>query len=257
MAHSRFSILFAFLLPPQIQISEFDWEKQGRELAVEKARSHEVLSQAPLFHRGLFWSPQKQLRIPDANTGEWLEFNPLSLQIRSLSKKWRVEDLQSPSVTSILEAAGLRFKSSEEGRSLELLDPKDSSKNLWRMDLPIDTPVEWTSDGHDFILGLSRQSRSFFVLHPRNLKFVRRLNWDSSVEIVDLLSCPARVQLLIEQVPKFGLTRIVRLRDAKPVSYTVFDLSRGSKKSDLTQALTLNCMDIFVAGPYGLQRIRY
>jgi len=254
----RFSYLFAFLLPPQIQVTDFLWEKQGRELKVEKARTLETLSAGPFFHRQFSWTPDYQLRFPDANTGEWFEFNPLTSSTRSYSKKWDVEQLDTLSAgTKTYSAAGLRFRASNEGRTLELLDPKDLSKNVWIMDLPVSSSVEWSTDGRDSLWGLSRESQALFFVNPRSMKSIQRWNWDSSVEMIDLLTCSGRVQFLVEQPSQGGLTRFVRFRNGQPYSYTVFDLSNGAKHSDLTQALTLNCMDFYVGGPYGLQRIRY
>jgi hypothetical protein len=138
-----------------------------------------------------------------------------------------------------------------------LLDPKNHRQNVWVLDLPTQGPVEWISDSRDYLVALDRGASSFFLLNPRSMRQIAHWKWDPQSEIIDVLMCPGRTQLLIEQPQQGGVTRFVRFRSEKPEAYTVFDLSSGKRQSDLLQALTQDCLEIYTAGPYGIQRIRY
>jgi len=256
----RISFIFAFLLPPQVQDFNWTWEKQGRQLKPVAARSLSSVASTPFFHRFLSWTADGEIRYPDAASGEWFLINPQTSRARSLGKAWRLEDLEDASLTfpKNLSLAGLSFRITSKGRRIELLDPKNPSLNVWVLDLPTSAEtVEWSSDGHSFLTALARGTREFFVLNPRSLRAIRHVTWDSGVEIVDILSCPGREQLLVEQPRTKSVTRVVRMRDWSPTGFTVFDLSLGKTRSDLSRALALNCRDLFFAGPYGLQRVQY
>jgi hypothetical protein len=258
----RIPFLFAFLLPPQVQDTSWTWEKQGKDLKAVPARSLSTVSTVPFFHRFLSWSSDQQIKYPDAASGEWFLMDPRSARTRSLGKSWNIDELvdaDSPSQTpQTFVLAGQRFRVSQNGRRLELLDPQVSQANAWVMDLPTQaSSVAWTSDGVAYLYALARETREFFVLNPRSMRAIRRVSWDPEVEILDLVSCLGREQLLIEQPGSKQITRVVRMRDWSPTGFTVFDLSQGQGHSDFSKALTLNCREIFFAGPYGLQRVQY
>lgn len=245
-----------------MQVIDFSWEKQGRELKVEKARSLETLkpqglSSTHFLHRHFKWTAQGNLRFPDLESGDWKELNPLNLKISTYSMA-SLSNFEAAESMNEFYLAGLKFRISNSGRTLELLDPKDLSRNMWILQIPSEHPIEWQNQGEDALWGLSRQGHMLISLNPRNLKSLTRWNWDSSMELMDLVLCPGGVQVLVEQSKTAQpLTRFVRFRGSKPASYTVFDLSGGQKKSDLTQVLSRNCLEFYVTGPYGLQRIRY
>jgi|GEM_PF-2343643 len=256
----RIPFVFAFLLPPQVQDLNWTWEKQGKELQTIKARSLSSVSSIPFFHRFISWTADEQLRYPDASSGEWFQLNPRTSQVRSLGRAWTTDDLvdETTGFPKTLSLAGLNFRISENGRRVELLDPKYPGANVWLMDLPTRAAVlEWSSDGRDFLYAFARETREFFVISPRSLKAMKHIQWDTSVEIQDIVACSGREQLIVERPKVRALTRVVRLREWKPVGYTVFDLSQGKLQSDLSKTLTRNCREIFFAGPYGLQRVQY
>jgi hypothetical protein len=255
----RFPFLFAFLLPPQIQDFSWAWETQGRQLRTLSARSLESLSPAPLFHRFFFRTPQLDLRYPDAVSGEWFVLNTTTSLIRSQGQKWKLEELDSAEIfPRTLSLAGLRFRVSNGGRRVELLDPKNPGANAWLLDLPTTAShLEWGSDDHNYLYALARDTREIFVLNPRSMRSIRHMRWDPSVEITDVVACGGREQLIVEQPRARALTRVVRLRDWVPTSYTVFDLSQGKTRSDVSKTLSLNCRDIYFAGPYGIHRVQY
>jgi hypothetical protein len=254
----RIPFIFAFLLPPQVQDLSWTWEQQGKGLKTLPARSLSSVHTVPFFHRFLSWSSETEIRFPDASTGEWFVLNPWTSQVRSTKKSWQIEELGSLNADRILRLAGLSFRVSENGRRIELMDPKSPGGNAWVMDLPTQArSLEWSSDDSSYLFALARETREFFVLNPRSMKRLQHVKWDPQVEISDLVACPGREQILVEQPRAKALTRVVRLRDWSPVGFTVFDLSQGKQRSDLTQTLTRNCREIFFAGPYGLQRVQY
>ncbi|MEO5668260.1 MAG: hypothetical protein ABIR96_09395 [Bdellovibrionota bacterium] len=256
----RIPFIFAFLLPPQVQDLSWTWEKQGRDLKSLSAKSLSTVSSVAFFHRFFEWTSDGSIRYPDASSGEWFQINPLTSQTSSLKKSWKADELADPSLIypRTLSLAGLRFRMSENGRRIELLDPQNPNSNAWLLDLPTKADVvEWTSDEHDFLVGLARSTREFFVLNPRSMRAIKHVQWDPSVEISELVSCPGREQLLVEQPRAKPVTRVVRMRDWSPTTFTVFDLSQGKLRSDLSKTLTRNCREIFFAGPYGLQRVQY
>lgn len=256
------------MMPPQVKEHRFDWKEQAPQLQVRKASRIEKVSAVSFLHQEVRWQNRNSLRLewPDAQEGRWVSvFAPTGSDMRQ-GHAWNLNDLRrllerdelgGPFSGNRFSMAGLRFAIAGEGRErLELLDPRRPGHNVWAMSLD-GLQFHWKSDGLHFFGATDLNEGVVYFINPRSFRSVDKWTWDKSTYLADVILCPGRKQIVIENLPEQGISRFVGFYETQPQWYTVFDFSGGKKESFVSQVLTRNCVEFWVTTPEGMHRLSY
>ncbi|NCN41284.1 hypothetical protein GW916_08540 [bacterium] len=271
-------LAFSFLMPPQIVTQQWDWKTRewkvsedssasssasGRqqkveEIKVKKARRIDKVSDRAFLHRWTKLSgDSNRISWPDLDTGRWTSVSAWTGGEAKDLGEWKSSELKDFENPKDIRLAGLRFGiDGKHSQNLELKDPQRPQNNVWSLSL-VGKNFEWQSDGVMYLSALDRESNSFYWMNPRSFKRITRWEWSSDVEIVELLMCPGREMLLVENIWSEGLSRVVGFRDGLPKWYTVYDFTNGKKNTTISQVLSRNCRDVYFATTSGLFRVSY
>ncbi len=254
----KLPLLFTFLLPPQVQLHEWNWLKDSKELRTQKARRIDKISDRAFLHRwASLSSDNTRVQWPDPDTGKWMSVNAWTGGESREWGSWKLEDLTEPKNPDHIRIAGLNFKiEGPNSEQMSLQDPQRPKQNVWTMILE-GKSFNWKSDGVLYLSALDRSSNLFYWMNPRSFKKITKWQWDEQAELVDLLMCAGREMMLVENISDKGLSRVVNFRDGNPVWYTVFDFSNGKNQTTVSQVLSRNCRDIFFTTTVGMYHVSY
>ena len=243
-------------MPPQTQEIEFLWKAKKEEIEIKKARQMQKLSDRAFLHQWTELSSRgKRLRWPDPESGRWFSVSAYTGFEPRLEGRWSYDSLEASERKSV-RMAGLRFKI-ENATRLALMDPRRRGQNVWAMDLKGARSFDWKSDGKHFFAASNFEEKVFYFFNPRSFRKVQRWKWDEQSDLIALLMCPTREQVVVENHPETGLTRLVGFYELKPKWFTVFDFSQGKRQSVVTKVMSENCRDFYVTSTHGLYRVSY
>lgn len=255
------------MMPPQVNEHRFEWKEQVSKLKVRKARKLERVSALSFLHQEVQWQNRNSLRLewPDAEEGRFVSvFAPTGSDLRK-GRRWALKDVSALTQRNELKSglnnrfqlAGLKFAVGGEDRAqLELLDPRRPGRNVWTMRLE-GTRFDWKSDGMHFFGATDLSEGIVYFMNPRSFRKIERWEWDSTTFLAEVILCPGRKQIVVENLPALGISRFVGFYETKPQWYTVFDFSGGKKQSFVSQVLTRNCVEFWVTTPEGMHRLSY
>lgn len=256
----------ALLLPPVIQPQNWEWRSQVTSLTAKAARRVEIIDSRPLNFGEVYLSKDRKslFRIDFEN-------------VNSKSKHPRVEFLNrnqlgdskprfqpsSMSFETLAQNRSIKISSKLQESSFELADDK-----LSYFPNGFNKPLLWFAKvGGSHWTSLKKSSSGGYLgLDPveglvmtllRNRDRLLLYQWDRESQLINYFPCDGGNDVLVENVPSLGLSRLVFFVDGKPRSFTVFDFSGSARNSEITWAESFDCRDFIVGGNFGISRVRY
>jgi hypothetical protein len=244
-------------LPPRIIEKSFSWEGEIKGLPAQKPRSVDKLLTSPIGHGGLLLDQARNRVVLYSSDGNgWLDFStahlgPLSALYKPLSSAERKLFASLSKEPGAFPFASGYFR--VQADKLEYLSsPKGGP--LWALDIGFEV-LSVNHGPRQALLGWTAYPARLFHVGS-DLKTFTRIRWSEDSEPIAFLGCGGSRQMLVENV-RNGLSRIVFFESGKPTSYSIFDFSGTDRQSEISVVAAASCFEIFVAGSFGLSRIRY
>lgn len=229
----------------------YDWAKDLRGLAQIKAATNENLLKEPVLHGGLsFDAKSGRLQILAADGSHVSEFkvHPAYLGER------RERPLTEAEADKLFWPGSSSPIFEWSGRQIDY-KPERGGRSIWSIPMPLElTDQEWNASSAAWT-GWSVNPRVLFVLPDPYHNFYK-LSWTSEGEPVRFFACDRSRLVLVENLSN-GLSRFFYFRNGEPIGYTIFDFAQGSRRAEITAVRSDGCTDFFIAGSFGLTRVKY
>ena len=266
-------------LPPKVSEVRADNVADIRALPQVKAYAVQSVFDTPVWHGLIDFDPaQDMLKILSANgevlTGLRLNGDRVvatrSQEVKDLSRLGGAFDRPLPSDSKAfwIHARGTFVRG--EGQKLDFWGMPPTRRFLktepayWSIEMGLDPVGVLVAPNTRALAAWSLNPARLFYL-PSRMTSAVKVTWSADSEIASFWPCDSDTgpRALVVENLKSGLTRFVFMNgDLKPVSQTLFDFSSGKGRSEVTGLVSAgtrasSCEDFFVAGSFGVVRVRY
>ncbi|MBS1982687.1 MAG: hypothetical protein JST16_00830 [Bdellovibrionales bacterium] len=241
----------AYSLPPKLVEVSLKSDSALGQAAHVAARKVEIVSSEPVLHGGMSLSKDKRsLLILNADATAVTE-----LALDQADAKPRSRSIDTATKNALLASQTQTGAFAVESDKVAFRPDRSLPGALWEVPLGFE-PLGLAMNGDGGALWGWGAYPAHLLTFPADRRNFYKIDWQEDSEPVAVVPCDGARAVLVENL-RSGSNRFVFFTATLPKKYALIDFTGDKRSSDISGVAARSCEDIFVAGTFGVARVRF